>query len=171
MRGHSKRAAQLIRDGLAVGKNEILKIKNVSEIDTAYLGYSSSDLNTIVWAEPVPIEYVFAKLNASGASALERDVVLLRFYLRESEGVNPKINKVINDAEHSKTIAWNLDGSGNGTTTLIEQQRSFALKNQANPVSTKQWPATKNRTYQQVNVDNKPLMNGKIAPGTRAWCR
>lgn len=115
----------------------------------------------------MPIEYVIAKLNASGASALERDVVLQRFHLRESEWVNPKINKVINDAEHAKTIAWNLDGSGNGTTTLIEQQRSFALKNQASPASTKQWPATKYRTYQQVNVGNKPLVNGKIAIGTR----
>ncbi len=58
-----------------------------------------------------------------------RDVVLQRLHLRESEWLNPKINKVINDAEHAKTIAWNPDGSGNGMTTLIEQQRSFALKN------------------------------------------
>jgi hypothetical protein len=114
VRSRSKRAAQLIRDGLAVGKNEIIKIKNVNEIDRQYLGYSQADLNTIVWAEPVPVEYVFDKLAASGADELTRDIVLQRFYLRQSEWVNPDIRSVINNAEQSKTIAWTLDGSGNG---------------------------------------------------------
>jgi len=166
VRSRSKRAAQLIRDGLAVGKNEILKIKNVSEIDVAYLGYSSADLNTIVWAEPVPVEYVFAKLNASGAGALKRDIVLQRFYLREFEWVNPKIRTVIEKADAAKQIAWNLDGSGNGATTLIKQQRAFALKSQPSPVSTQQWPAMKNRTYEQVRVGNKPMVRGKSVVGT-----
>jgi peptidoglycan hydrolase-like protein with peptidoglycan-binding domain len=109
VRSRSKRAAQLIRDGLAVGKNEIIKIKNVNEIDRQYLGYSQADLNTIVWAEPVPVEYVFDKLAASGADELTRDIVLQRFYLRQSEWVNPDIRSVINNAEQSKTIAWTLD--------------------------------------------------------------
>jgi hypothetical protein len=167
VRSRSKRAAQLIRDGLAVGKNEIIKIKNVNELDIQYLGYSSADLNTIVWAEPVPVEYVFDQLAASGADELTRDIVLQRFYLRESEWVNPKITKVINSAEESKTIAWTLDGSGNGASTLIEQTRGFGLKGQPNPVSTKKWPAMKDRTYQQVLVSNKPLVNGKALAGSR----
>jgi hypothetical protein len=165
VRSRSKRAAQLIRDGLAVGKNEIIKVKNVNELDVQYLGYSSADLNTIVWAEPVPVEYVFDKL--AGADELTRDIVLQRFYLRESEWVNPKITKVINSAEQSKTIAWTLDGSGNGASTLIEQTRSFGLKSQPNPVPTKKWPSMKDRTYQQVLVSNKPLVNGKALAGTR----
>ena len=166
VRSRSKRAAQLIKDGLAVGKNEILKLKNVNEIDATYLGYSSADLNTIVWAEPVPVEYVMMKLRASGASALERDVVLQRFYLRESEWVNPKIKKVIEQADAAKQIAWNFEGAGNGATTLIKQDRAFALKSQPSPVSTQQWPAMKNRTYQQVRVGNKPLAKGKFVAGT-----
>ena len=167
VRSRSKRAAELIRDGLAVGKNEIIKVKNVSELDVQYLGYSSADLNTIVWAEPVPVEYVFDKLAASGADELTRDTVLQRFYLRESEWVNPKITKVINSADKSGTIAWTLDGSGNGASTLIEQTRAFGLKSQPNPVSTKKWPSMKDRTYQQVLVSNKPLVNGKALAGTR----
>ena len=165
VRSRSKKAAQLIRDGLAVGKNEIIKIKNVSEIDTAYLGYSSADLNTIVWAEPVPIEYVLAKLRSSGADAVTRDVVLQRFYLRESEWVNPKINAILNKAEKAKTIAWTLDGSGNGASTLIEQTRSFGLKPQPNPVSDS---VMGTRKYEQVLVGNKPLdAAGKRVAGTR----
>jgi hypothetical protein len=167
VRSRSQRAAQLIRDGLAVGKNEIIKVKNVNELDVQYLGYSSADLNTIVWAEPVPVEYVFDKLAASGADELTRDTVLQRFYLRESEWVNPDITKVIKSADKSGTIAWTLDGSGNGASTLIEQTRAFGLKSQPNPVSTKKWPSMKDRTYQQVLVSNKPLVNGKALAGTR----
>lgn len=167
VRSRSQRAAQLIRDGLAVGKNEIIKVKNVNELDVQYLGYSSADLNTIVWAEPVPVEYVFDQLAASGADELTRDIVLQRFYLRESEWVNPDITKVINSAERSKTIAWTLDGSGNGASTLIEQTRAFGLKAQPNPVPTKKWPSMKDRAYQQVLVSNKPLVNGKALAGTR----
>ena len=111
-------------------------------------------------------EYVLAKLNASGASALERDIVLQRFYLRESEWVNPKIRKVIEKADATKQIAWNLDGSGNGVSTLIEQQRAFALKAQQSPVSTQQWPTMKGRTYEQVRVGNKPMVGGKSVAGT-----
>jgi hypothetical protein len=169
VRSRSKRAAQLIRDGLAVGKNEIIKIKAVNEIDVQYLGYSSADadLNTIVWAEPVPIEYVFDRLAASGADELTRDIVLQRYYLRESEWVNPKITKVITSADKSGTISWTLDGSGNGASTLIEQTRGFGLKPQPNPVSTTKWPSMKDRTYQQVLVSNKPLVNGKVLAGSR----
>lgn len=167
VRSRSQRAAQLIRDGLAVGKNEIIKIKNVNEIDAQYLGYSSADVNTIVWAEPVPVEYVFDKLAASGADELTRDIVLQRFYLRESEWVNPKITKVINGAEESGTIAWTLDGSGNGASTLIEQTRGFGLKSKPNPISTTKWPTMEGRTYQQVLVSNKPLVNGKALAGSR----
>lgn len=167
VRSRSRKAAELIRDGLAVGKNEILKIKNVSELDVQYLGYSSADLNTMVWAEPVPIEYVLDKLRAEGASALQRDIVLQRFYLREAEWVNPKITHVIDDARSSGTIPWNLDGSGNGANTLIEQTRSFGLQNQPSPVPVSKYPAMKDRTYQQITVGNKPLVNGKAVPGTR----
>ena len=167
VRSRSKRAAQLIRDGLAVAKNEIIKVKNVNEIDWQYLGYSEADLNTIVWAEPVPVEYVFDRLAASGADELTRDIVLQRFYLRESEWVNPKITSVINSADKSGTIAWTLDGSGNGASTLIEQTRGFGLKAQPNPVSTTKWPAMKGRTYKQVLVSNKPLVNGKALAGSR----
>ncbi len=165
VRSRSQRAAQLIRDGFAVGKNEIIKVKNVNELDVQYLGYSSADLNTIVWAEPVPVEYVVDQLAASGADELTRDIVMQRFYLRESEWVNPDITKVINSAEKSKTIAWTLDGSGNGASTLIEQTRAFGLKSQPNPVSTTKWPSMKDRTYQQVLVSNKPLVNGKALAG------
>ena len=167
VRSRSKRAAELIRDGFAVGKNEIIKLKNVSEIDVQYLGYSSADLNTIIWAEPVPLDYVTAKLKASGASALERDIVMQRFALRQSEWVNPKIRSVIDKASSSGQIAWNLDGSGNGAAVLIKQDRAFALKSQPSPVAVSNYPTMKGRTYDQVLVGNKPLSGGKKVNGTR----
>jgi hypothetical protein len=173
VRSRSKKAAELIRDGLAVGKNEILKLKNVNEIDTEFLGYSNADLNTIIYAEPVPLAYVEAKLaqntllGQAKANALLRSVVMARYDLRVAEWTKAKFRDVIESAEQSKTIQWNFDGSGNGATTYIEQTRSFALKPQPSPVSAKQWPSMKGRQYDQVLVGNKPLVNGKAASGTR----
>jgi hypothetical protein len=166
VRSRSKKAAELIERGLAVGKNEIIKIKNVSEIDVDYLGYSAVDMNTIVWAEPVPIEYVYDQLALRNADALTKEVVLQRFALREAEWVNPKINKVIKTAEKDGTIPWDLDGSGNDADILIKQTRNFELKTQASKVSGKKYPLAKDRTYQQVLVSNKPLEGGVLPKGS-----
>jgi hypothetical protein len=167
VRSRSPRAAQLIKEGLAVGKNEIIKLKNVNEIDTTYLGYSSADLNTVVYAEPVPTSYVDAQLAANNADALTRSVVMARYKLRVEEWTLAKFRDVIENAENSGKIAWNFDGSGNAATTLIEQTRGFALKAQPSPVSTKQWPGTKGRVYEQVLVTNRAYVNGKPAIGSR----
>jgi hypothetical protein len=42
VRARSAKAAQLIKDGLAVGKNEIIKLKNVNNIDVQFLGTPST---------------------------------------------------------------------------------------------------------------------------------
>jgi hypothetical protein len=89
VRQRSSRAAQLIREGLAVAKNEVIKIKAVNSIDTEFLGYSTADANTVVWASPVSKEYVEQKLT--GASQEVRDVVLQRYETRVKEWKDPSI--------------------------------------------------------------------------------
>ena len=61
VRTRSQQAADLIKKGLAVGKNEAIKIKNVNEIDVNFLGYQPHDLNSVVWAEPIPRSQVLSR--------------------------------------------------------------------------------------------------------------
>ena len=114
VRSRSKKAAQLIADGLAVGKNEVIKLKNVNEIDVAYLGYRPKDLNTVVWAEPVDENYVLAQLEKDNADQATRDIVLERYRLRQAEWKDPDIIGTITTAERTKSIDWSFNGKANG---------------------------------------------------------
>jgi Calx-beta domain-containing protein/FG-GAP repeat protein len=148
VRQRSEKAANLIRDGLAVGKNEVIKIKAVNGVDVEYLGYSQQDLNTVVWAQPVSKEYVQKKLV--GATQEVKDVVLQRFEVREKEWTDKSIRSILNDSERTQTIDWGFNGAGNGAPAANRAAyRRFALKDQPSPV------AGSGRTYQQVLIGNQ----------------
>jgi len=147
-----------------VGKNEVIKIKGVNQYDVDYLGYSSQDLNTVVWAEPLPIEDVVAKLNATGADAATRKIVLERHTLREKEWVDPKINHLIDESKTSGRIDWGFNGTDNEAPGANKAgSRLFGLKPQPNPVKA----LGKDRTYEQILVGNKPDNAGRLVPVTQ----
>jgi len=155
VRSRGARAAELIKKGLAVGKNEIIKLKAVNSYDVEFLGYRPSNINEVVWAEPLSESEVLAQLAKKGANADTRKIVLERLKLRQDEWVDPKIRHVLEDAEKSKSIDWSFDGSGNGAPGANKKQvRRFELKNQPSPVA-----GTGKRTYQEVLVGNKPGVN------------
>jgi len=152
VRSRSGRAAELIKKGLAVGKNEIIKLKAVNQYDVDFLGYSKANLNTVVWAEPLSETEVIDELIRRKASAETEKIVLERLKLRQDEWADPKIRHVLEDAEKSKRIDWSFDGAGNEAPGATRKQvRRFELKNQPSPVK-----GTKRRTYQEVLIGNKP---------------
>jgi hypothetical protein len=158
VRSRSARAAELIKEGLAVGKNEIIKLKAVDQYDWEFLGYRKANLNTVVWAEPLSESQVLAKLAEKGADAETREIVLKRLKLRQDEWKDPQIRHVLEEAEKKKSIDWSFDGSGNGASGANKSQvRRFELKKQPSPVK-----GTAERTYQEVLVGNKPGLNSHI---------
>jgi len=148
VRQRSAKAAQLIKQGLAVGKNEVIKLKAVNDVDVEYLGYSKHDLNTVVWASPVSKEYVEKQL--AGAAQPVKDVVMQRYEIRVKEWKDASIRSILDKSEASGRIDWGFNGSGNGAPGADQQAfRRFALKDQPSPV------AGSGRTYRQVLVGNK----------------
>jgi len=76
-------------------KPELLKIKNVDEMDVEFLGYRGKggaigrgDYGTVVFKEPDPIGEVYARLRAKGASPEVHKAALKRYYQREQEWVD-----------------------------------------------------------------------------------
>jgi hypothetical protein len=158
VRSRSARAAELIKEGLAVGKNEIIKLKAVNQYDVDFLGYRKANLNTVVWAQPLSESQVLAELAAKGADAETREIVLDRLKLRQEEWKDPHIRHVIEDAEKKGSIDWSFDGSGNGASGANKSQvRRFELKKQPSPLK-----GTADRTYQEVLVGAKPGLNPRI---------
>jgi hypothetical protein len=125
VRTRSAQAASLIKKGLAVGKNEAIKIKNVNEIDVKYLGYQAHDLNTVVWAEPISEATVHARV--AGLDASLKDVVLERYHLRVKQWKDPKIRATIAKAESTGFIDWDFNGTSNGAPYVRTQVRRFGL--------------------------------------------
>jgi hypothetical protein len=157
LRSRSSRAAELIKEGLAVGKNEIIKIKNVNSFDVDWLGYSKHDLNTVVWAEPLSEHEVVDELIRKKASAETEKIVLERLKLRQKEWKDAHIREVLESSKTTGLIDWSFDGSGNGAAEANKAQvRRFELKPQPSPVKGT------GRTYEQVLVGNKPGYGKKI---------
>ena len=158
VRSRSARAAELIKKGLAVGKNEIIKLKAVNQYDVEFLGYRPSNINEVVWAEPLSEQEVVDELIRRKASPETEKIVLERLKLRQDEWKDPHIRHVIEDAAKKKSIDWSFDGSGNGAPGANKKQiRRFELKNQPSPVK-----GTGKRTYQEVLVGNKPGLHPSI---------
>jgi hypothetical protein len=154
VRSRSAKAAKLIEEGLAVGKNEIIKLKNVNSIDTKFLGYSTQDINTVVWAEPLSLSQVESTANWATADASTKEIVLARLKLRTKEWHDPSIKSVLNTSETTGEISWGFNGTDNGVAAANKTEyRAFGLKNQTNPF--KELSGTPPRTYQQVLVSNK----------------
>lgn len=162
IRSRSARAAELIAKGLAVGKNEIIKLKNVNWVDTQYLGYSTRDLNTIVWAKPLTKAEV--ELNLAGADATTTQIVLDRWQLRVDEWNDPKIKSLINTSDVTGKIDWSFNGASNGAPGANKvDERLFKLQPQANPSQY----GTAKRPYYQVMVGSKPGLLGRLVAVTQ----
>jgi hypothetical protein len=164
VRARGSRAAELIKEGLAVGKNEIIKLKAVNSYDVDFLGYSKHDLNTVVWAQPLPEHEVVDELLRKKASAETEKIVLERLRLREKEWNDAHIRELFEDSSLTKSIDWSFDGSGNGAPGANKaQMRRFELKSQPSPV------AGTGRTYEQVLVGNKPGLgsHARLVPITQ----
>jgi hypothetical protein len=162
IRSRSSRAAELIAKGLAIGKNEIIKLKNVNWVDTQYLGYSTQDLNTIVWAKP--LTKVEVELSLVGADATTRQIVLDRWQLRVEEWNDPKIKSLINTSDITGKIDWSFNGASNGAPGANKvDERLFKLQPQANPSPY----GTAKRPYFQVKVGSKPNLAGRLVAVTQ----
>lgn len=152
VRSRSAKAAQLIEDGLAIGKNEIIKLKNVNNIDVKFLGYSKHDLNTVVWAQPLTTAEVTSSAAFQAADASTQEIVLARLKLRTAEWHNASIKSLLSTSETTGEISWGFNGADNGVAAANKTEyRGFGLKNQPNPVAA----GGAKRTYQQVLVSNK----------------
>jgi hypothetical protein len=152
VRSRSAKAAKLIEEGLAVGKNEVIKLKNVNTIDTGFLGYSRHDLNTVIWAEPLTTAEVTATPAFLAADASTQEIVLARLKLRTKEWHDASIKSVLNTSESTGEISWGFNGTDNGVAAANKTEyRGFGLKEQPNPVAA----GGPKRTYQQVLVSNK----------------
>lgn len=164
VRARSKRAADLIRRGLAIGKNEVLKLKAVDDIDVKYLGYRQNDLSKLFFAEPLPLADVEANLKRYGANATTRELALKRHALRVEEWTSPKVRDVMQRANAAKEIDWGFNGTDNGAPQADRAgKRRFSLydeKGQTMHDGT-------HRTYQQVLVGDLPGLAGKLVNVTQ----
>ena len=162
VRSRSERAAELIAKGLAVGKNEVIKLKNVNFYDVQYLGYSRQDLNTVVWAKPLTKAEVEA--NLAGADEATVKIVMDRWKLRVKEWNDPSIKSLINTSEVTGRINWGFNGADNGVPLANRaDERLFGLKAQANPSKY----GGKSRPYFQVMVGSKPSLGGRLVQVTQ----
>jgi len=159
VRTRSQQAADLIKEGLAVGKNEAIKIKNVNEIDVRYLGYQAHDLNSVVWAEPIPRSEMLSRIR--GLPKVEQDTVIARYDLRVDQWNNAKIIKTINHAEKTGFIDWDFNGTSNGAPIVRKQRRRFAL------YKTTPKGSSANRFYAKVLVGRSPGTLARLVPITQ----
>lgn len=130
VRTRAKKAADLIKRGLAVGKNEVLKIKGVNEIDVEYLGYAQADENLLVLAEPPPLQEVLRRLREKGTfhDPLIRNTVLERYDLRAAEWESAQVRGKMEHADHAGEIDWGFNGSDNGAPGAdVTDKRRFHL--------------------------------------------
>ena len=85
VRSRNPESLNWIKKFKAVVKPEILKIKNVDGIDVKFLGYLSQDAGSVVFAQPLALSEVQARIAAAGLSAEQRTAVLARYATREDE--------------------------------------------------------------------------------------
>jgi hypothetical protein len=85
VRSRNPESLNWIQKFKAVVKPEILKIKNVDGIDVKFLGYLSQDAGSVVFAEPIALTEVEARMTAAGLSADQKTAVLARYATREEE--------------------------------------------------------------------------------------
>jgi hypothetical protein len=159
VRTRSQQAADLIKKGLAVGKNEAIKIKNVNEIDVNFLGYQPHDLNSVVWAEPIPRSEMLSRI--SGLPQVEQDTVIARYDLRVKQWDDAKIIKTVNSAEKTGFIDWDFNGTSNGAAIVRKQRRRFALYKSTPKGSSP------SRFYAKVLVGEKPGKIARLVPITQ----
>ena len=159
VRTRSQQAADLIKKGLAVGKNEAIKIKNVNEIDVNFLGYQAHDLNTVVWAEPIPRSHVLSRI--AGLPKVEQETVIARYDLRVKQWNDAKIIKTIKSGEKTGFIDWDFNGTSNGAAIVRMQRRRFALYKSTPKGSSP------GRFYAKVLVGEKPGKIARLVPITQ----
>ena len=69
----------------AVVKPELIKIKNVDQIDVKFLGYLPDDLGSVVFAQPLTKTEVEARIAAASLDSADANAVLARYADREKE--------------------------------------------------------------------------------------
>jgi hypothetical protein len=156
VRGRSKKAAELIRRGLAVGKNEVIKLKNVDSIDVKYLDYSTADLNTVVYAKPISQAEFDA--NIAGASEQEQALARQRYKQRLEEWDNADYRRQLNTWDTTGRIKLKFNGTDNGVPSADRYYyRDFALE------QVKTHP----RYYKRLMVGNKPGKGARLVKVTQ----
>jgi hypothetical protein len=154
IRSRSARAAELIKQGIAIGKNIAIKLKNVDDIDVQFLDYSRADLNTVVWAKPISRAEFDANLAKfpKMTDAL-REIAEARYAARLKEWANRYYHIKLDTWETTGQIKLYFDGAGSGVGELDKTRvvyRRFEL----------QQVKTMDRYYRRLLVGDGP---GKTA--------
>lgn len=161
LRSRSKQAAELIKKGIAIGKNLVIKLKNVDEIDVAFLGYSRADLNTVVWAEPISRAELLRNIERyPGITPELRDLAEARYAQRAKEWANETYHAKINKWSKQKEIELMFDGAGSGVPELDAGRtlyRRFALEQ----------VKTEKRYYKRFMVGNKAGKTARLVKVTQ----
>ena len=160
LRSRSARAAELIQKGIAVGKNLVIKIKNVDNIDVAFLGYSRADLNTVVWAPD--LQGRTARKHRSIPRRHTRTARPRRSTLRATrQGMGqPRVPREDREVDLTKQIELRFDGAGSSAAALDEDRtvyRRFELEQ----------VKTMNRPYGRLMVGVKPGDAARLARVTQ----
>jgi PKD repeat protein len=132
-------------------KPELLKIKNVDEMDVEFLGYRGKggaigrgDYGTVVFKEPDPIGEVYARLRAKGASPEVRKAALKRYYQREQEWVD---YRHLYEGYDSKGIVdLGFDKAAQGAGSKGRDLRKFHLE---------ELKSSSGRKYYRVKISDK----------------
>ena len=136
LRSRSARAAELIQKGIAVGKNLVIKIKNVDNIDVAFLDYSRADLNTVVWAKPITEGQLQANIVDTAGVTPELEPRRSTYATRVKEWDTAKYHEMIEKWTLTKQIELRFDGAGSSAAALDEDRtvyRRFELGGQTVP--------------------------------------
>ncbi len=157
LRSRSARAAELIRRGIAVGKNLVIKLKNVDEIDTAFLGYAKGDLNTVVWAKPITENELLWNMRHLAADDPVRQLAMKRWQQRVAEWANKDYQEKIAKWTLTKRIQLAFDGAGSLVGELDHERtvyRRFAMDDRSK---------IQGRYYQKLQVGIRAGENAPLA--------
>ena len=161
LRSRSKQAAELIKKGIAIGKNLVIKLKNVDEIDVAFLGYSRADLNTVVWAEPISEAELLRNIDRyPGITPELRQLAEARYAQRTKEWANQTYHDKINKWSKQKEIELMFDGAGSGVPEL-DANRTLYRRFELEQVKTEK------RYYKRFMVGNKAGKNARLVKVTQ----
>ena len=161
LRSRSKRAADLIKKGIAIGKNLVIKLKNVDEIDVAFLGYSRADLNTVVWAEPISQAELLRNIDRyRGITPELRELAEARYAQRVKEWKNHEYHTLINKWSREQKIELKFDGKGSGVPEL-DANRTIHRRFELEQVRTEK------RYYKRFKVGNKAGAKARLVSVTQ----